>query len=88
MWRSPIGISKLVGKARIVFLPVLNARPGDIKRWLGPEWFIVVAEAEEDMGGRNQFAPLAQNSFGAEATGTTAFTLTREPSDVAVKLTE
>jgi len=64
--RSAIDIVKLVGKFRVVLAPMASAGPGDFRRWFGPEWFVVIHEAEEHMRRRNEVAPLARGEIAGE----------------------
>ena len=64
--RPAIDIVELVGKFRVVFAPVTSAGPGGFRRWFGPEWFVVIHEAEEHMRRRNEVAPLARGEIARE----------------------
>jgi len=66
LWRSTLNIVELVGKFRVVLAPMASTRPGDFLRWLGPEGFVVIHEAEEHMRRRDKVAPLARGEIAGE----------------------
>ena len=61
--RSPVNVVELVGKLRIILAPMASAGPGGFQRWFGPEWFVVIHEAEEHMRRRTEVTPLARGEI-------------------------